>query len=278
MKNVVKKNKKKSLILLYALLGVSIAGILFFTAWMGYDYFRDWQSQRFYTAVAADVETRPHSSMPSPAIVENIDVSEDGVEELGEDIEEELWVPYVDFEELAERFVGIKAWIKLEGTAINYPIMQWTDNYHFLGTLPDGTSHRSGSIFLDFRNSPDFTDRNTLIYGHESRTDDMFGALKHFRNQDFADEHNIFYIHTPYRDYHLIAFAGYLVDSAREQPRINFADDEDFMIYIEDIRSRSLFSSDVEVTAEDRIVSLCTCAYDFPNARWVVVGKLGAIE
>ncbi|MCL2392649.1 MAG: class B sortase [Oscillospiraceae bacterium] len=274
-----KKNKNKSLRLLYILLAISLVGVLTFGVWIGIDFFLDWQSQNHYVALAASIETRPRGPQSRPAIspVNNPNSNDEHEgSSLGASVEEEQepWEPYADFDELSERFPGIIGWIKLDGTAINYPIMQWTDNYYFLGHLPDGTRHRSGSIFMDYRNTRDFSDKNTILYGHESRTDDMFGALKHFRNQEFYDAHQIIYIHTPLSDYQLVIFTAYLVDSGVEVPRMDFRDDEHFADYIRDIRGRSFFSSGVEVSVEDRIVTLATCAYDFVNARLVVVGKL----
>jgi sortase B len=269
------KSKKKSLVIMYIILGISIAGILTFGIWLGVDHYLDRQSQNFYTSIVEGIEIRPRSSgsravAQSPA--ENEDESSDV--QSSDEVREGDWVSFVDFDELAQRFSGIIGWIRLEGTAINYPIMQGTDNSFFLYHLPDGTRHRSGSIFMDFRNAPDFSDRNTILYGHMSRTDDMFGALKYFRRQEFYDANYVMYIHTPERDYQLVIFAVHLVNSAVEQPRITFRDDEHFSEYLSDIRSRSMVSSDVEVSVDDKIVTLATCAYDFTNARLVVIGKL----
>jgi len=273
-----KRRRKRQGVYLYILLGICLAAVLVFGGWLGYELFTDWQSSSYYSALAADVETRPRSpgdrpprpvAPPSGGGYEN----ETNGDEYPEYVEDP-WVPYVDFEVLSERFPGIVGWIRLDGTQLDYPIVQGTDNNFYLGHLPDRTRHRSGSIFMDFRNEPDFSDRNTLIYGHMSRTDDMFGALKHYRTQAFFDQNPVMYIHTPETDFQLVIFAGYIVDSGVESPTIRFRDDESFEEYIASIRRRSEFRSDVEVTAQDRIVSLCTCQYDFDNARLVIVGKL----
>ena len=268
-----KRSKKKNLLLLYIVLGVSVTGILTFGTWLGYELFRDWQSQAYYIALAAGIETRPRTPTGRPPAS-----SQPGGEGESPGVEEEEapWVPYVDFDELAGRFPGIKGWIKLEGTPLNYPMMQTTDNDFFLNHLPDGTRHRSGSIFIDYRNSPDFTDRNTIVYGHMSRTDDMFGALRHFRGQQYYDENYIMYIHLPGGDYQLLIFTVYLVDSAdyRQIPVINFRDDEHFMQNLQHIKSLSMVRNNIEVTVDDRLVTLATCQYDFANARLILVGKL----
>jgi sortase B len=200
-------------------------------------------------------------------------IADPGVDEPGQELL--VWAPYVDFGDLNERFRGLTAgWLVLEGTVIDYPIMQATNNDYFLRRLPDGSGHRNGSLFLDYRNSPDFSDRNTLIYGHDMRSGDMFGILKDYRNQSFFEQHPVMYIFTPERDYALLLFAGYMLDSAVETPPLSFRDDDAFLAHIANIRSRSIFRSDVEVSADDRIVSLCTCDPSHRNARFIIVGKL----
>jgi len=307
IKNSADNKKKSEKQRWYVVLGVSTAAFLVFGGLLGLELFLGWQSQSYYAALVDGIETRtraPSNPVPMPTVPPMLSPGEeDGgngaycsdcgidcqltsdkagvfsdrcVRERFEEpaYDEEEWVPYVDFEALGEEFPGIVGWIRLEGSLIDYPLMQWTDNDYFLRHLPDGTRHRSGSIFLDFRNSQDFSDINTLLYGHETSTEDMFGALKNYRRQEFYDSNTFMQIYTPQGDYQLAIFAAYLVDSGHESPPLSFLDDEAFASHIADIRQRSFFTSGVEVDAGDRIVSLCTCAYDFANARLVVVGKL----
>ena len=272
--SVKKKMKKKNkILLLYIILGICVTAFLVFGGWLGYELYMDWQSQKYYTTLSSGVETTPREpgySKPAPSTPS----TGEEIPDEEPDEEEFVWTPYVDFAALSERYPGIVGWIKLEGTVLDYPIMQTDNNYFFLSHLPDGTKHRSGSVFLDYRNSPDFSDRDSCIYAHWSRTDDMFGILKNYRNQSFFEENPIIYIYTPEGDFELVLFAGYLVDSGVEQPTLKFRDDEHFLSYVADKKRRSFFKADVEVTADDRIVSLCTCAYDYTNARFIVVGKL----
>jgi len=276
MADILKKKNKRKILMLYVMLGLCITAFLVFGGWLGYELYTDWQSQKYYKALSADVESRPREpgySRPSTPPSEPPAPGEDADDEPDEE-EEPEWVPYVDFAALAERYPGVIGWIKLDGTALDYPIMQTDNNWYYLGRLPDGTQHRSGSVFMDYRNSPDFSDKNSLLYAHYSRTDDMFGALKNYRKQTFFDENPIMYVYTPTEDFVLVLFAGYLVDSGVEQPTRRFRDDAHFLDYIADLKRRSFFKTDVDVTADDRIVSLCTCAYDYTNARMIIVGKL----
>jgi len=244
-------------------MAICILAVLTFATMIIRELYIDEQSRLFYDNLADEIETRPFTPA-NPEATEDDDV--------------EIWAPYVDFEALNSMYPGIVGWIRLEGTKINYPVMQYSDNDYFLSRLPDGTPHRSGSIFLDYRNKSDFSDKSILIYGHESRTDEMFATLKNYRNQEFYDENPVIHLYTPEKDYKIAVFAGHLAHSQRDHPPMEFETDEEFLTYIEHIKSISLFTSDIEISADDRIVNLCTCAYDFNEARLVIVGILQVLS
>ncbi|MBP5655886.1 MAG: class B sortase [Clostridiales bacterium] len=80
-------------------------------------------------------------------------------------------------------------WIVIDDTSIDYPIMQGEDNLEYLNLDPAGKFSLSGSIFLDCRNSPDFKDPYSVIYGHHMQYGKMFGALDDFLNEDYLASH-----------------------------------------------------------------------------------------
>lgn len=271
--------------ILYILLGVFIAAVVVSAIGLGYELFTNKKAQSYYTSLTENIVPRPRTpveykqptAIPSqtlPPDVEDISGDENTEPPGPTEPVQPQWVPYVDFYALEESLPGISAWIKLENTALDYPIMQGADNNYYLSYLPDGTKHRNGSVFLDYRNAADFSDKNTLIYGHESRTGDMFGILKSYRKQSFYEENPVIHIYTPEKDFTLVLVAGYLVDSGIESPPIVFNSETDFLEHVETVKKRSFFNSSVEVNEDDRLVSLCTCAYDYVNARLVIVGKL----
>ena len=93
----------------------------------------------------------------------------------------------IDFEELWALNEDVVAWLELPGTIINYPVAQGKDNNEYLRTLLDGTHHRFGTLFIDYRNEKDFSDENTIIYGHNIKAGDMFSILKNYREQSYYD-------------------------------------------------------------------------------------------
>lgn len=227
------------------------------------------QAQSYYTAQTVSERVRlTAGSSPADGSVEQ---TPDANQELDESLE---WATYVDFNALRELNPEHTAWIQIPGTVINYPVMQGDDNDYYLKHLPDGKQNKMGSIFLDYRNSPDFTDKNTLIYGHYMKSGDMFAALKKYHEQSFYDRHPTVSLFTPEKDYALELYAGYLLDSAKEVPPLKFKSEADFEQYLADIKKRSVFKSEVSVSTEDKLVTLVTCAYDFENARLIIVGKL----
>ena len=82
------------------------------------------------------------------------------------------------------------AWITIDGTNIDYPVMQGNDNVKYLNTDPFGKYSLSGSIFLDSRNTPDFSDDYSLVYGHHMEYGRMFGALDDFLDSSYLNSHS----------------------------------------------------------------------------------------
>lgn len=110
---------------------------------------------------------------------------------------ETLILQDIDFEALWEINKDVIAWIELPGTIINYPIVQGEDNEQYLRHLLDGSYHRFGTLFIDYRNAPDFTNDNTIVYGHHIKAGDMFCLLEEYREQSYYDEHPYFLLYTP---------------------------------------------------------------------------------
>jgi len=123
-------------------------------------------------------------------------------------------------------------------------------------------------------NAPGFTDKNTMIYGHNMKDGSMFHILTKYREQAYYEDHPVMLLLTPEGNYTLELFAGYTAGAGDTAWKLDFADDEEFMDWIGNARGKSTFQSNVELTARDRVVTLSTSAYDFKDARYVVVGKL----
>ncbi|MCH5299099.1 MAG: class B sortase [Ruminococcus sp.] len=180
----------------------------------------------------------------------------------------------VDFDELSKINSDVVAWIKLDDSVIDYPVAQCDDNDYYLKHLFNKQENSSGSIFLDYRNNPDFSDRNSVIYGHHMKNGSMFSAITKYKEQSFFDEHPIFKLYTPDASYKIRIFSGYVADLEDSAWNTYFEDDVEFEKWLDDQIHKSLFNSKVKPTSSDKIVTLSTCSYEFDNARFVVCGVI----
>ncbi len=183
----------------------------------------------------------------------------------------------VDFQRLADESsenTVTSSWIINEGTVINYPIAHGTDNSYYLNHMFDGTKNKNGAIFIDYRNAGDFSDRNTLIYGHHMKSGAMFASLVNYAKQSYYEEHPVMRILTPECSYEAQVFSAYVTPATGDSFDISFNSDNDFANYLDMVCSLSEISSGVEVSPSDRIVTLSTCTYEYDDARFLVHAKL----
>lgn len=180
----------------------------------------------------------------------------------------------IDFEALKDINPDIVGWLVVEGTGIDYPIVQGKDNEVYLNTTFEGFENKVGSIFMDVRNEGNFSDLNTVIYGHQMKDGSMFEPLVGYKEQSFYEAHPTFTIYTPESNDTYEVFSALITASDSSVYRIIFQDDEDYRHYLEESISQSLITTGVQVDDKDKIVTLSTCDYTYDEARMVVQGRL----
>ena len=180
----------------------------------------------------------------------------------------------IDFDGLSAINSDIVGWIQLAGSQIDYPIVQCDNNDYYLEHLFNKEVNSSGCIFLDCRNTSDFSDRNNVIYGHHMKNGSMFSGITNYKNQSFYDEHPAFQLCTPQASYHIEIFAGYVADLQDRAWNTDFNDETDFSKWMDERIQKSVFQSNVQPSVKDTIVTLSTCSYEFENARFVVFGVI----
>jgi len=178
------------------------------------------------------------------------------------------------FASLSETNPDVCAWIWQDGTCIDYPVVIGEDNEYYLHHLFSGKTNALGCIFVDYRNSGDFSDQNTVIYGHNMKNGSMFHSITDYKDPEVYETRPAMTIYTPEKTYTLELFAGVVESGDEAFFRFNFESDEDFMEYVDELKANSTFTSDIEVEPGDRLVTLCTCSYEFDNARYALVGRL----
>lgn len=180
-----------------------------------------------------------------------------------------------DFTELLETNGDTIGWILITGTSIDHPIVQASDNSYYLTHDFNHAHSNYGSIFMDYRNAADFSDNHTIIYGHNMRNGTMFHDLNEYSNQEFWDEHAFIDVYSPdgYRKWEI--FSTYSTETNFDYLQTEFNSPEDYAVFINVLLSKSEWSNDgIQVTVEDRILTLSTCSNDSGNSRRVVHAKL----
>jgi len=186
----------------------------------------------------------------------------------------------VDFAELQDNTnEDIYAWIYIPDTQINYPMLQHpSDNTYYLDHNLDGSKGYPGCIYTEDFNTRDFTDSNTVIYGHNMKDGSMFAGLHKYSDMDYMKEHPYIYIYTEDYLYVYEIFAACEYSNEHILYSYDFSDKAGFEKYLEDICAAGEKSGsrkeNVEVSAEDRIVTLSTCIANQPDKRYLVQGVL----
>lgn len=179
----------------------------------------------------------------------------------------------VNFDVLLEKNEDIIGWLYSEDTPINLPIVQSTDNDYYLRRLIDGTWNSSGTLFVDYRNAGDFSDNNTIIYGHNMKNKEMFGTLPYYKEQSYFNEHPVMWLLTPAGNYKIELVAGYVTSTTSNVYSFDQSE-EDVFATVQQAVEKSTFRTDVEISQGDRFLTLSTCSYEYDNARYVLIGRL----
>ena len=180
----------------------------------------------------------------------------------------------VDFPALKAVNPEVIGWLVIDDTAISYPIVRGTDNDKYLKTAYDGSPSRNGSIFMNCYNAADFSDQNTLIYGHHMRDGSMFGKLPDFKDPAFLQSHRTFSIYVEGGELRYEIFAAYETYSASFVYTDHFNYSWDFYEFAQKCRNASIIDLGVELTENDHIVTLSTCnSRNNRASRFVVQGK-----
>ncbi len=213
-----------------------------------------------------------HAEIPDPAAGDEGSTADDPAGLL----------PKVDFDALREAGPDIIGWLNLPDTEINYPVTQTVDNEYFLDHLCDGTYSEVGSLFVDYENQADFSDWNTIIYGHNMRDGSMFALLNEYDSQAFYEGHPKMYLVTPERGYEVEIFAAFAADPSESGSdaspwRLEWKDDGDYTTWITSMKERSLIETDVTVTGSDQVLTLSTCTPGGAE-RFLVMGTMTEVE
>lgn len=219
-------------------------------------------------------------SIPEEEIETNIDEEE---EILSTDLLDSGYVfKDIDFTSLKDINSDSCAWLEIEGTKIDLPIVQGTDNEYYLHHDIYKEKSKLGAVFVDKRNTnltETVTELNdfTYVYGHHIKGERVFAQLCNYKSQSYFEKHPYGVLYTADGSvYKLEIFAGVLVDGSDESNvyKEDFTSEKKYDAYIEELKNNSTFTSDVSVDYGDKVISLVTCSYEQTNYRYVLYAKL----
>lgn len=180
----------------------------------------------------------------------------------------------VDFSSFAKDYPETVGWVFFEDGHISYPIMQGEDNWKYRHAGYDGEESNTGAIFLDYRSSSDFSDSNSIIYGHNMKDRSMFGSLRDYREDPrYYDTHQYFQVITPDKAYRYLIFA--YMDVSESYVIYDYVGDG-AKVFVEDaepVRRKSYMDSEIPVNESKKVVTLSTCT-DKDELQFVVLGVM----
>ena len=168
----------------------------------------------------------------------------------------------IDFDALEEQNDETVAWIKVNNTNVEYPIVKAENNSFYLDHSFDKSYNSAGWIFADYRNNFDGTDKNIVVYGHNRRDGSMFASLKDALSPEWYenDENMDILFDTKNENSTYKIFSIYQIEEEDYYIKTDFDDEIEFENFIDTIAKRSVKDFEVEVTGEDSILTLSTCA------------------
>lgn len=193
-----------------------------------------------------------------------------------EEVKEKDEIP-IDFAELKKVNNEIYAWVQVPDTNIDYPILQSeTDDAFYLNHAFDKKYDVFGAVFTEKINKKDFTDFNTVVYGHNIKDGSFFQNLHKFEEEQFFNSHDTFtiYTETEKKTYKIFAAVEYsnkhiLYNYDNQNPEEQKA----FLQSLKESRSmKNHYRDDVTVDENSKIVTLSTCIRGEPKKRYIVVG------
>lgn len=272
---------------------ISLVIFILSALYLGYELIlRPYLSQQAVSE-ARNLYEASRESLP-PASSENIlpasgeDTKEAGSEKDIPEASASHSDPLYDEEGRLKEFSGllavnqdVKGWITIDGTNIDYPVLQSgkDDPEYYLHRNINRKYDKQGSLFLDVNSSVEENTRNLVIYGHNMKsTDNMFHHLLKYDDLDFYKEHPVITFDSLYRKGQWKIISIFKADADITEDFFNFTrarfeDDADFLEYVYQLRLRSIYNIPVDITKDDNLITLSTCSYELDNYRTIIVAR-----
>ena len=171
--------------------------------------------------------------------------------------------------DLQKKHPQVVGWLVVPNTKIDYPFVRGEDNAYYLRRDINGKDALAGTIFMDYRCEKDFSSKNTMIYGHHMKNKTMFGTLNAFNDRAFFENNHCGVIYLPRETLRLDFFAFLVV----QPDTLEIYATEPGSAYHSYVKQNARYYRDIGLTNEDKIITLSTCAYEFHDARMVLIAR-----
>ncbi|MDO5477458.1 MAG: class B sortase [Eubacteriales bacterium] len=178
----------------------------------------------------------------------------------------------VDFASLMKENEDVAGWIYCPDTVVDYPVMHGKDNDLYLHHMVNKEYNFAGCIFEDYRNTPGQKDPATILYGHHMKDGSMFAMLHKYTEQEYYDEHPTMWYLTPTQNYRLDLICGFVAEE-KDPVYSLFQTSREMQEYLHKAEEKSTFEpgKKYDLSTVNRVIVLSTCAYEFNNARYIVI-------
>lgn len=247
-----KKVKKSYKVLIFILLVIIICSVIYIVK-----YFLNKK------------EIKEESNLLNNIIVDKVDITPKKTERM------------IKLEELQKKNSDIIGWIEIEGTNINYPVLQGEDNEYYMNHNYEKEESIYGELFLDTSYNWNIKSNNFLIYGHNMQDGSMFNNLLNYADEEYYKEHPIIRFTTTQEDvkYEIIsAFRSRVYYKSEKNVFryyyfINPDTEDEYNEFVENAKKSSLYDTGKTAKYGDQLITLSTCAYHTEDGRFAVVGR-----
>ena len=272
-----KKNKTKQQKIIQRILTVLIAVLLIAAGWLLFHEYAERRDHQRLQNELRELYTEPPSPTPEPEPSITLPAATPTPTVIPEtQLPAEPTLPRIlpQFDELLAINPDVVGWISIPGTAVDYPVLQTEDNVYYLDHDIYGETSRAGTLFMDYRMLLDGTDRHQIIYGHHTRDGSMFTSLMDYKDESFFNANRLIYLDQLFEKQTWEIFSAYVTSTDFYYIETRFSGDEDWLAFMEMVQDRSKFNTEVTLSADDQMLTLSTCTYEFDDARFVVHARL----
>lgn len=248
------KDKKKRINIIFIIRIISIIVILVCIGIIIYRYFNLKEADKVIDSINSDITLDDKDIEVNGATANLIDT---------------------DISSLKQKNSDTVGYLKVNGTSINYPVVQYTDNDYYLRHSFDKSYSQAGWIFLDYRNNLNKLDNNIIIYGHNMLNQAMFSSLTKMLDKSFFNDDNNTYINliTENKSTLWKIFSVYVTNPDTYYMSIDFSSKDEYSNFLNNLKNKSMYNFSENISSDDKILTLSTCT-NLNTKRLVVHAKL----